>query len=85
MPCHYVKLPGGGFAIVTAARGRQKRCIVCRGPGARLCDWKLGGGRTCSRALCNACSFQPSPEKDLCPEHRAAYERWREARARREP
>jgi hypothetical protein len=81
--CTPIKLRDGGSAIV-CTRGRQKapRCVKCGKPATRLCDWilerpraSLAGAiavsklKTCDANLCDECTTQPSPERDLCPKH----------------
>lgn len=72
MPCTHVKLPGGGGAIVCTGRGRRPRCFGCGKPADLLCDWKVPDG-TCDRPLCKACTYEPAPDKDLCPQHAAEW------------
>lgn len=79
MACEHVSLPGGGTAIVCGPRNR-KRCTSCAGPASLLCDWKVGEG-TCDQPICARCTTSPAPDKDLCPSHAAAFERWKASRA----
>lgn len=81
MTCERVALPGGVTAIVCSSRTRQ-RC-ACGRPATRLCDWKVPTRKsgTCDEPVCARCAYQPAPGKDLCPEHRDAFEHWRAARA----
>ena len=78
MPCNTVKLQNG-FTAIVCSRGRRSRpepCVGCGAPGVRLCDMKgrrNGRATTCSRSVCNRCTFSPAPEKDLCPEHAALW------------
>lgn len=73
MPCSSVKLPGGGAAIVCTS-GRRQRC-ACGRPAARFCDWKVPKRKsgTCDRAICERCTYEPAPDKDLCPAHAAEW------------
>lgn len=73
MPCTSVTLPGGEHAIVCTT-GRRQRC-ACGKPATKLCDWKVKTKRsgTCDRPLCKTCSQVPAPDKDLCPDHAAAW------------
>jgi|UPI000689E282 hypothetical protein len=81
MTCDRVSLPGGGSAIICSSRTRQ-RC-ACGRPATLLCDWKVPTRKsgTCDAPVCARCAYQPAPGKDLCPEHRGAFEHWRAARA----
>ena len=88
MKCDYVKLPGGGAAIVCSSGGRgyrerAHRC-ACRQLARLQCDWKLGGGKTCDAWICDAHAQEVGPDKHLCPEHQAAYHEWKARRAARE-
>lgn len=84
MPCETVRLPGGGVAIV-CSRGRQKvrMCEVCSERQATLlCDYPVGHGKTCDKAMCESCTTRPQQVLpletvgsiigetfDYCPEH----------------
>jgi hypothetical protein len=79
MPCHHVDLGGGAHAIVRTAPARGRKCSVCgvTTKEPKLCDFPVGGGRTCSAVLCKACArpaptgkseVEPAPE-DYCPLH----------------
>lgn len=72
MPCSYVKLPGGGVAIVKHAAPRRRKCD-CGAYSAFQCDWKMGGEKTCDRHLCAEHALQVGPDKHLCPDHQAAW------------
>lgn len=87
MPCERVRI-GDSVAIV-CSRGRRKAspaCVKCGCIATRECDWKvlkLRGARgavltkpkpgTCDAPLCDRCTHQPAPDKDLCPEHAAKW------------
>lgn len=70
MRCSYVKVPGGGVAMVCSQRGPRRRCQCGRGADL-LCDWKVPGKRsgTCDKPICSRCTTSPAPDKDLCPKH----------------
>lgn len=92
-PCYEVSVPGVGFAIACARgpRRKSKPCSVCqKRTGTRLCDGKVGAGKTCDAPLCDACTFQvapphqktligptqsPADPRDYCPKHRPAEAR----------
>lgn len=80
MTCEYVTLAGGATAIVCSGH-RARRC-KCGRSAPLLCDWKVPGG-TCDKPICTACATSPAPDKDLCPEHAAAWRDWQAARANR--
>jgi hypothetical protein len=75
----------GGWIHLNLGRRRAggahpRACSVCGWIAERECDWKVAAERTCDRALCSYCTFEPSPEKDLCPEHVGAFKAWCAAR-----
>ncbi len=70
MPCQYVKLPNGGYAIVKLSRTPPKKCSVCSAPRAdKLCDFPIAEGKTCDSALCNNCAVRVGTDLDYCPKH----------------
>ncbi len=84
MPCVPFKT-GSGWGIACMGRSALPRC-ACGGRTDRLCDWKVGTERdgsalTCDAPVCSSCSVKPAPEKDLCPTHAEAWERWKSERA----
>ena len=74
MACRHVDLGNGAHAIICGLP-RQKRC-KCGAPATKLCDWKMRAGGTCDAPICEACAIKPNPRKDICPDHRAAYDAW---------
>lgn len=62
---------GGGTAIV-CGQTRIRTC-ACGVAAPRLCDWRIGGTRTCDAPLCDACTFSPREGKDLCAHHSAIW------------
>ena len=62
---------GNGSRAFICIRGRQrnKPCSVCSRPGDKLCDFPLGGGKTCDKSLCNRCAVHTHPNTDVCPSH----------------
>lgn len=81
MPCSWIKMPGGGVAIVKHGARRAPRCKFCTvlhdGSGARpatlLCDFEIGrtlGGDpiTCDAPVCVHCARRVG-DKDFCPKH----------------
>ncbi len=85
MACETVIMPGGGRAIVCGTRRRQ-RC-ACGRPATLLCDWKAPRKRSgpCDAPICEPCSINVAPDKDLCPAHAKAFAEWRVARQPRLP
>ncbi len=76
MPCSHVRIPrpdGTAVHAIICGRTRIKTCCKCGAISTRECDWKIGGGKTCDRPICEACTHSPAPEKDLCPQHAAEW------------
>lgn len=72
MPCRYIELPDGTRALVCShGQKTQKRCYSCGKPAPKLCDYRLGGGKTCDRPCCAAHCKHTGPDEDLCQEHAA--------------
>jgi hypothetical protein len=74
MPCSWLKLPGGGVAIVKHGKSRAPRCKFCPLTSTKLCDAIVGktlGGEaiTCDAPICSTCARNVGPEKDFCPNH----------------
>lgn len=57
-------------------RTAARPCAICGWISERLCDFKLGGGRTCDRPLCRHCTTTPAANKDLCPAHVGPWKAW---------
>jgi hypothetical protein len=77
MACRTIVVNGVG-AIVCGPRPRSKKCCACAKPGELLCDWKIGGGKTCDKPICAEHAQHVDDDKDLCPEHQEAYRNWLE-------
>ena len=56
MPCHTMKISGGGYAIVCTRGRKAKPCAFCGKPSDKLCDWPVGNGKTCDAEMCNDCA-----------------------------
>ena len=72
----HIRLPGG-VCILRMAGKRPKNC-PCGVLSTRLCDWKVGAGRTCDAPLCDNCTSSPAPGKDICPTHAAEWKKRQE-------
>lgn len=68
------RIPGG---FICGRGVRRQRC-ACGQIATLACDWKVKARRsgTCDAPICADCTTSPAPEKDLCPTHAAAYQRW---------
>lgn len=78
MPCNHLRLDNGAVAIICG--GRKTKYCKCGKPSEFQCDWKIGGGRTCSRHLCGDHAQEVAPNKHLCPDHQGDYAVWKSDR-----
>jgi hypothetical protein len=72
MACEYLKLDGGQTVIICGLRrSKPKRCshAGCEATGTKLCDWPIGGGRTCSKPLCDRHAVRAGRDVDHCLHH----------------
>lgn len=74
MPCHTLKLPGGGVAIACSRGFKQSPCSVpgCANRSSKLCDYPVvreGKQTTCDAKLCDRCAVKVGRDKDFCPAH----------------
>ena len=60
---------GMGRAIVTMSV-RKKDLCACGRLRTALCDFAMGGGKTCDRPICDVCRTHVGKNVDYCPEHR---------------
>lgn len=70
MKCQTVKI-GDGFAVVCGSRkGMSTVCQRCqRLDATRLCDFPIGEGKTCDKALCIGCTIRIGRDTDYCRDH----------------
>lgn len=84
MPCYHI----GNAIVCTRVNGFSKpepKC-ACGKLRTRECDWRLQrfvgprGGKltkprlvTCDEPMCDDCTYEPAPGKDLCPTHKAKW------------
>lgn len=74
MICETVNL--NGVSAIVCGRGRRRKRCGCGAPADLLCDWKIGGGKTCDRAICKTHAQEVATDKHLCREHQEAYRLW---------
>lgn len=75
MLCEVVDLGDGRRAILCGVRRRPlQMCAVCRTrPSERLCDGRVGRGRTCDKPLCATCAISRG-KRDYCSSRHAPPE-----------
>lgn len=54
-------------------------CADCGDVGVNLCDFPVGAGETCDRAICEYHSHGVAPEIDYCDAHHAEWKAFRDA------
>lgn len=52
-------------------------CLDCGGVSDALCDFPVGRGKTCDRAICVACAPDIQPDLNYCRAHREEWDRFR--------
>lgn len=84
MPCKHIAFSNGVRAIVCTPNARRARCASCGvlSSDYRLCDWKIGDGKTCDAKVCLSCRHSVAPDKDLCREHATLWKSHPANRAR---
>lgn len=88
MGCEWVEMADGTVAHFNRghSRGPKRYCKFCRKDyyGGKLCDFPLGGGRTCDAEMCDSCARTLGSQDtdighdmkrlgdtiDVCPIHR---------------
>lgn len=64
-----------GFPWIVCSGGRMARSTCsCGNKVTRLCDWKVGQGRTCDTGMCGQCTTSPAKDKDLCSGHAESWQ-----------
>jgi hypothetical protein len=69
MTCEHVNLGGGVHALIRRPAERARKCSVCKvsTKEPRLCDFPIGGGKSCDKVLCRACA-RPAPTSKSAPD-----------------
>jgi len=64
---------------VRMPKQRPKRCTCGKlSLEPRLCDFKMGPGKTCDAPCCAHCAIHPALGRDICPAHAEALAEWME-------
>lgn len=71
MKCSTLRI--GGHAVIACGPKRIEACVRCRAPASKLCDWKIGNGKTCDATVCDSHATSVGDDKDLCPKHAYAW------------
>lgn len=73
MPLYIIPMQEGGNMFMHGDLG--KHCADCSRPSDNLCDYPIGGGKTCDRAICDHHSHVVGDDMHYCETH---YREWRE-------
>lgn len=74
-PRHCYKLSGDGGGFLCGDLGDH--CINCGTVSDVLCDYPVGDGKTCDRAICEECAHCVAPDVHYCHGHFAEWEQFR--------
>lgn len=73
MTCRTIHLGDGSKAILCDRSRRTKKCRACGGYGEeKLCDFDVGGGKTCDAKCCSLCAAHVGRDRDYCSKHKGA-------------
>lgn len=73
MTCRTIHLGDGSKAILCDRSRRTKKCRSCGGYGEeKLCDFDVGGGKTCDAKCCSLCAAHVGRDRDYCSKHKGA-------------
>jgi hypothetical protein len=72
MPCYVTKSSDGGNLFMCGDLGPH--CADCAGFGDYLCDYPVGNGKTCDRAMCDNHATEIAPEVHYCAGHMKLWE-----------
>lgn len=50
-------------------RHMSRSCAYCSRVHTKLCDFKMGPGKTCDAPLCTSCTVHTEPDRDICRIH----------------
>ncbi len=71
MPCDFHRSEDGSLIYVICSRGARQTppCHYCGKPSTTLCDYPMGNGKTCDKAMCNNCKTHIGRDLDVCKDH----------------
>lgn len=56
-----------------------QHCVDCGDVGTNLCDFPVGDGKTCDRAICDFHAHEVAPNVHYCDAHHAEWKAFRDA------
>ncbi len=78
MPCYLTRLENGSTAFLCGELGPHCGDSNCADVGENLCDFPVGGDRTCDMPLCHGHSFEVAPNLHYCPAHTTMWREFKE-------
>jgi hypothetical protein len=69
MSCEVKRDSEGQIAKIICGKGPRRRCHVCGAASTKLCDYSLGGGKSCDREMCWKHARIMALGIDYCTEH----------------
>lgn len=74
MACRTIVLDDGGIMwLCGQSLVGHPVCRICGHMATKLCDYPVGGDKTCDSALCDHHSIKLKGDIDYCPEHSSHY------------
>lgn len=77
MGCYTFKTKDGGHGFMCGDFGPH--CADCSQLGEFLCDYPVGDGKTCDRAICEDHANEIAPEIHYCAGHLKLWQEFRDA------
>ncbi|MGI9279694.1 MAG: hypothetical protein ACR2PX_08685 [Endozoicomonas sp.] len=77
MPCYSVRKNGQHIGFICGDLGEH--CRECGAVSDNLCDYPVGDGKTCDRAICNEHSRQVGVDLHYCPTHAKLWDKFKRA------
>jgi hypothetical protein len=74
-----VKQAHAGSRIFMCGDFELQKCADCIQVGENLCDFPVGDGKTCDRAMCESHGREVGPNMHYCIAHYAEWSRFKEA------
>ena len=75
MACYSINEKGKNIGFICGDLGEH--CRECGSISENLCDYPVGKGKTCDRAICNECSKQVGIDIHYCPTHSKHWEKFK--------
>ncbi len=77
MPCYSLRKDGKTIGHICGNFGEH--CAECGAIADNLCDYPVGKGKTCDRAICEEHSSPIGVDIHYCPHHSNEWKKWKES------